>query len=139
MPPLPELVQSLWLLAANVDEAELPILSISPQPELTRREGEAAAEWAARSYDDSLVGVIGGWHCHPVREHRPSEADRESALVALDLLRERHEWRAPSQWLDVILYADSIDGWRSPRACAWSTYRRGNGAAVTKPARIEVA
>src|SRR5439155_17620180 len=65
-------------------------------------EGEAAAEWAARSYDDSLVGVIGGWHCHPVREHRPSEADRESALVALDLLRERHEWRAPSQWLDVI-------------------------------------
>src|SRR5204862_6886388 len=28
-------------------------------------EGEAAAEWAARSYDDSLVGVIGGWHCHP--------------------------------------------------------------------------
>src|SRR5439155_24504294 len=44
MPPLPELVQSLWLLAANVDEAELPILSISPQPELTRREGEAAAE-----------------------------------------------------------------------------------------------
>src|SRR6267378_2083359 len=38
MPPLPELVQSLWLLAANVDEAELPILSISPQPELTRRE-----------------------------------------------------------------------------------------------------
>ena len=102
-------------------------------------EGEAAAEWAARSYDDSLVGVIGGWHCHPVREHRPSEADRESALVALDLLRERHEWRAPSQWLDVILYADSIDGWRSPHACAWSTYRRGNGAAVTKPARIEVA
>jgi len=31
MPPLPELVQSLWLLAANVDEAELPILSI-PAP-----------------------------------------------------------------------------------------------------------
>ena len=44
MPALPELVQSLWLLAANVDEAELPILSISPQPELTRREGEAPAE-----------------------------------------------------------------------------------------------
>ena len=33
-------------------------------------EGEAAAEWAARSYDDSLVGVIGGWHCHPVRDRQ---------------------------------------------------------------------
>jgi CheY-like chemotaxis protein len=27
MPPLPELVQALWLLVANVDETELPVLS----------------------------------------------------------------------------------------------------------------
>jgi CheY-like chemotaxis protein len=31
MPPLPELVQSLWLLVANVDEAELPVLNFSEQ------------------------------------------------------------------------------------------------------------
>src|SRR5438874_3283276 len=46
MPSLPELVQSLWLLAANVDEAELPILSIPTRigSNQSSREGEAATE-----------------------------------------------------------------------------------------------
>src|SRR5439155_10032087 len=44
MPPLPELVQSLWLLAANVDEAELPILSVPAEADWNRNAANGEAD-----------------------------------------------------------------------------------------------
>ena len=54
--------------------------------------------------------------------------------MALDDLVERHGWRAPSAWLDVILYPNG-DGWS---AAGWATRRlEWSAEPVTEPVTIE--
>jgi hypothetical protein len=99
-------------------------------------EGHAIAEELRRNWHDELVGYVGGWHVHPRPVREPSETDRENALVALDDLVERHGWKAPRFWLDVILYPNR-DGWD---AAGWATRRlEWSGEGVTEPVRIELA
>jgi proteasome lid subunit RPN8/RPN11 len=101
-------------------------------------EGHAIAEELRRAYGDNLIGVVGGWHCHPRPVREPSEPDRENALVALDDLVERDGWKAPAAWIDLIFFPDTAEGWEAPRCAAWVTRRRDwDGAAVTEPAAIE--
>jgi proteasome lid subunit RPN8/RPN11 len=97
-------------------------------------EGHAIAKELRRSYDDNLIGLVGGWHVHPRPVPEPSETDRENALVGLDDLVERDGWKAPQLWLDVILYPNG-DGWD---AAGWATRRLGEFGSVTEPAAIEM-
>jgi len=89
-----------------------------------------------RRWDDRTITACVGWHTHPADDPLPSATDRENALVALDQLRQR-SWAAPSYWTDLIVRADSRDGWNNPRVVAWVTRRVGDGA-VTEPGRIEL-
>jgi Prokaryotic homologs of the JAB domain len=89
-----------------------------------------------RSWDDQTITACAGWHTHPADDPLPSATDRENALVAFDELQ-RRSWAAPSHWVDLIVRADSVDGWHQPRVVAWVTRRRGAGA-VTEPGRIEI-
>jgi hypothetical protein len=98
------------------------------------KEGHEIARELRRIWHDELIGLVGGWHVHPRVAREPSEADCENALLALDDLERRHGWRAPSAWVDVILYPNG-DGWD---AAGWATRRlRWSGQAITEPVTIE--
>jgi hypothetical protein len=89
-------------------------------------------------WQDENLGVIGGWHTHPRAVAEPSDQDRISALLAYDALREDRGWRAPSEWLDLILYPDARDGWEGPRVAGWATRRlEWSDKAVTEPVKVE--
>jgi hypothetical protein len=101
---------------------------------VSMKEGHEIARELRRNWHDELINLCGGWHVHPRPVREPSEADRENALMALDDLVERHGWRAPPAWVDVILYPVG-DGWS---AAGWATRRlEWSGQAVTEPVTIE--
>jgi len=102
-------------------------------------EGHEAGEWIAEYYQDALITFVGGWHTHPVPVREPSTTDRESALVGLDALNARLGWKAPSQWVDLILMSDTRDGWGAPRIAGWATRRIGTFQSVTEPVSVELA
>jgi hypothetical protein len=55
-------------------------------------------------------------------------------------LIERDGWKAPEAWLDLIFFADAVDGWDAPRCAGWATRRLAwSGVGVTEPVAIEVA
>jgi hypothetical protein len=101
-------------------------------------EGHAIAEELRRIRHDEMVGVVGGWHTHPERIAEPSPQDRISALQSLDDLHKRRGWRAPSQWVDLILYPDEREGWERPSVAGWLTRRLEWGREpVTERVQVE--
>jgi hypothetical protein len=102
-------------------------------------EGFADAEELQRQFDNSLLNFAGGWHIHPIRDPKPSESDRKSALIGLGERERKLGWRAPSRWVDVILTPDAARGWDAPFATAWATRRLGEWGAVTERVKIEAS
>jgi hypothetical protein len=103
-------------------------------------EGYAIAKELRRIWQDENIGVCGSWHTHPCPAGIPSEQDRISALRMLDDLQERRGWRAPSQYIDLIVFPDARAGWELPGVIGWATRRlEWDGAAVTERVRAELA
>jgi hypothetical protein len=105
---------------------------------ISARHGRERAAELRRISQDENIGFVGSWHTHPWFDPMPSEQDRIGSLLLLDDSRERRGWRAPSVWIDLILYPDEHDGWERPRLAGWGTRRLDwNGEPVTEPVRIE--
>lgn len=104
---------------------------------ISTQSGYGVAGDLQKIWDNGLITFIGGWHTHPRPVREPSEADRQSALAGLDELVRKYGWKAPNQWLDLILFADSREGWASPKVAGWATRRPDWGGAVTEPVRVE--
>jgi hypothetical protein len=104
---------------------------------ISLRHGHEIAEELRRNWQDENLGVVGSWHTHPIRDARPSETDRRGALLALDDLQEHRGWRAPRQWIDVIVHPDVRDGWEAPRVVGWATRRlEWSGSGITEPVHL---
>jgi hypothetical protein len=103
------------------------------------RGGYGVAAELARAYDDRSIIFAGGWHSHPRPIPEPSPTDRVSAISSLEHLRGQLGYRAPEQWVDLILYPHDRDGMEAPRVAGWVTrYEDWSGRAVTEPCNVEM-
>jgi hypothetical protein len=101
------------------------------------RGGYGVAAELARQSDDHSIIYCGGWHTHPRAIPEPSPTDRVSAISSLEHLREQLGYRAPEQWVDLILYPHDRDGMEAPRVAGWVTrYEDWSGRAVTEPCNV---
>jgi hypothetical protein len=100
--------------------------------------GFEIAEELREHSGDRTIQYLGGWHLHGIPEPQPSTTDRVSALRSLELLREL-DWRAPEEWVELIVYPDPVEGFDRLCVAGWATRPLPWKGAVTEPVRIELA